>query len=103
MREPKAVSQAERLYADEIEFQRFIQFKFYEQWNLLKEYVNSNGMEIIGDIPIYTAYDSADVWCEPELFQLDENRVPTVVAGFRQMDLLLTGNCGETQFTIGIR
>ena len=82
MREPKAVSQAERLYADEIEFQRFIQFKFYEQWNLLKEYVNSNGMEIIGDIPIYTAYDSADVWCEPELFQLDENRVPTVVAGF---------------------
>lgn len=48
----------------------------------LKAYANENGIEIIGDIPIYCALDSADVWCEPELFQLDKDRVPTVVAGF---------------------
>ena len=48
----------------------------------LKAYANENGIEIIGDIPIYCALDSADVWCEPELFQLDKDRVPAVVAGF---------------------
>ena len=48
----------------------------------LKKYANDNGIQIIGDIPIYCALDSADVWCEPQLFQLDRDRVPTVVAGF---------------------
>ena len=73
---------AKKKYAREMDFYAFLQFKFFQQWFKLKEYANSNGIEIIGDIPIYCALDSADVWCEPRLFQLDKNRVPTVVAGF---------------------
>lgn len=65
----------------EIEFQKYMQFKFYEQWNQLKRYAHEKGVNIIGDIPIYVAMDSADVWANPQLFQLDENNVPTAVAG----------------------
>ncbi|MBE5945319.1 MAG: 4-alpha-glucanotransferase [Lachnospiraceae bacterium] len=68
------------LYFD-IEFYQYIQFKFYEQWKNLKEYANKNGVRIIGDIPIYVAMDSADVWSRPELFQLDQKNVPIAVAG----------------------
>ena len=82
LREPSALKSAEKKYAAEMDFNIFLQFKFFQQWNKLKRYANDNGIEIIGDIPIYCAMDSADVWCQPELFQLDENRVPTVVAGF---------------------
>lgn len=65
----------------EIEFQQYMQFKFFEQWNALKAYVNEAGIRIIGDIPIYVAMDSADAWAHPELFQLDEQNVPYAVAG----------------------
>ncbi len=65
----------------EIEFQQYMQFKFFEQWNALKAYANESGIRIIGDIPIYVAMDSADAWAHPELFQLDENNVPVAVAG----------------------
>ena len=68
------------LYFD-IEFYQYIQFKFYEQWKNLKGYANKNGVRIIGDIPIYVAMDSADVWSRPELFQLDQKNVPIAVAG----------------------
>ena len=61
----------EELYFD-IEFQQYMQFKFYEQWMQLKAYANKKGIQIIGDIPIYVAMDSADTWAHPELFQLDE-------------------------------
>lgn len=57
------------------------QYKFFEQWDALREYVHSLGIEIIGDIPIYVALDSADVWSDPRSFLLDERNVPTVVAG----------------------
>lgn len=57
------------------------QYKFFEQWDALREYVHSLGIEIIGDIPIYVALDSADVWSDPKSFLLDERNVPTVVAG----------------------
>lgn len=70
----------EELYYD-IEFQQYMQFKFHEQWMKLKTYANENGIKIIGDIPIYVAMDSADTWAHPELFQLDEENVPTAVAG----------------------
>ena len=70
----------EELYYD-IEFQQYMQFKFYEQWMKLKSYANSKGIQIIGDIPIYVAMDSADAWAHPELFQLDEENVPLAVAG----------------------
>ena len=70
----------EELYFD-IEFQQYMQFKFYEQWMKLKSYANSKGIQIIGDIPIYVAMDSADAWAHPELFQLDQDNVPLAVAG----------------------
>ena len=68
------------LYFD-IEFRMYLQFKFFQQYGRLKAYANANGIKIIGDIPIYVAMDSADTWANPELFQLDENNVPTAVAG----------------------
>ncbi len=70
----------QELYYD-IEFQQYMQFKFFEQWTALKAYAKENGVNIIGDIPIYVAMDSADVWANPELFELDEQNVPTAVAG----------------------
>ena len=70
----------EELYFD-IEFQKYLQFKFIEQWRDLKAYANSKNIKIIGDIPIYVSMDSADAWAHPELFQLDQNNVPTAVAG----------------------
>lgn len=68
------------LYFD-IEFYKYTQFKFREQWMKLKRYANEQGIRIIGDIPIYVAFDSADTWANPELFQLDENNLPSAVAG----------------------
>ena len=68
-------------YADEINFYRFLQYYFLKQWNKLKKYVNDNGIEIIGDIPIYVALDSADTWSNPKLFQFDEDGLPKAVAG----------------------
>ncbi|MDO5520535.1 MAG: 4-alpha-glucanotransferase [bacterium] len=65
----------------EIRFWKFLQYKFYEQWKALKEYANKKKIKIIGDIPIYVAIDSADVWANPSLFKLDEDLKPTEVAG----------------------
>ena len=66
---------------NEIEYYKFCQFIFYKQWQKLKKYANDMGIQIIGDIPIYVALDSADVWASPELFQLDGSLIPTAVAG----------------------
>ena len=68
------------LYYD-IEFQQYMQYVFFKQWKALKAYANDQGVQIIGDIPIYVAMDSADVWASPELFYLDEENVPIEVAG----------------------
>lgn len=68
------------LYFD-IEFYEYIQYVFLKQWNRLKNYANSKGIQIIGDIPIYVAFDSADTWANPRLFQLDEENIPVAVAG----------------------
>ena len=65
----------------EVEYHKYLQFKFEEQWRRLKAYANSKGIRIIGDIPIYVALDSADAWANPGLFQLDKNNIPTAVAG----------------------
>ena len=62
-------------------FWQFVQFIYFQQWQKLKEYVNGLGIKIIGDIPLYVAYDSADVWAHPELFKLDRDLKPTHVAG----------------------
>ena len=71
----------ERL-ADSIEYYKYIQFIFFRQWNAIRDYAHVNGIKIVGDIPIYVALDSADVWSHPELFQLDEeNLTPLKVSG----------------------
>ena len=70
----------EKLYFD-IEFQQYLQFQFFKQWDALKSYANKNGISIIGDMPIYVSPDSADVWAHSELFQLDEQNNPTAIAG----------------------
>ncbi|PKM52618.1 MAG: 4-alpha-glucanotransferase [Firmicutes bacterium HGW-Firmicutes-7] len=67
--------------ADSLTFYQFIQFLFYKQWRALKAYANQKGIQIIGDIPIFVAYDSADVWANKELFLLDSKGYPTEVAG----------------------
>lgn len=61
--------------------QKYIQWQFFRQWRRIKEYANARGVKIVGDIPIFVAYDSADVWANPHLFHLDEKGQPTVVAG----------------------
>ena len=70
----------ERL-ADSIEYYKYIQFIFFRQWNAIRDYAHVNGIKIVGDIPIYVALDSAEVWVYPDLFELDENLVPKAVAG----------------------
>ena len=80
-RKPEAMAAYREKLGEDVEFYKFLQFKFYEQWMPLKEYANRNGISIIGDIPIYVALDSADAWANPGLFQLDEENIPTAVAG----------------------
>lgn len=81
MRTPAAVAKYTRKYKDEIDFWKFVQFEFYKQWADFRAYVNSLGIQILGDMPIYVAMDSADTWANPEVFWLDENRDPVCVAG----------------------
>ncbi|MEK7785177.1 MAG: 4-alpha-glucanotransferase, partial [Chloroflexota bacterium] len=80
-RQPQALAVARRQLAEVIESQRLRQFLFFRQWLAVKAYANKAGIKIIGDIPIFVAYDSADVWAHPGLFYLDESGKSTVVAG----------------------
>lgn len=81
MHKPEAVEKYTEKLAKDIEFYIYIQFLFFKQWTKLKKYINELGIEIIGDLPIYVALDSADVWAEPEFFCLDEKNYPVEVAG----------------------
>ena len=76
-----ALAQWLESHSQEVEVQKVIQFFFFTQWHKLKEYANGKGISIIGDIPIFVAADSADVWANQDLFQLDENGRATAVAG----------------------
>lgn len=67
--------------SDDMEFYIFIQYLFFKQWDKLKKYINDLGIEIIGDLPIYVALDSCDVWAEPQFFSLDDKNYPVEVAG----------------------
>jgi len=80
-RESAALAQARKDQAENILRYSFYQFLFFRQWDKLRAYANEKGIRIIGDIPIFIAYDSADAWANPDLFHLDENGLPTVVAG----------------------
>ena len=70
----------EKLYFD-VEFQKYLQFKFFQQWTKLKKYANDKDIQIVGDIPIYVSPDGSDIWAHPEMFQLDGNNVSTQIAG----------------------
>lgn len=81
LRKPEAMASYREKLAVEVDFYAFLQFLFYTQWNALKAYANSKKIEIVGDIPIYVALDSADTWSHPELFLFDEEGRPEGVAG----------------------
>lgn len=76
-----AIERLRRAHRSEIEEEQICQFLFFHQWAAIKNYANSKRIKIIGDIPIFLAADSADVWCNREIFKLDANGDPTVVAG----------------------
>lgn len=78
---PESVAKYREMLADEMEFWSFLQYLFFKQWDSLKAYAGEKGISFIGDVPIYVAADSADVWSEPEFFLLDEQNVPIDVAG----------------------
>ena len=81
LRRPAAVARYSRELREDVDFYTYLQFLFFRQWNALRDYIHSQGLQIIGDLPIYVAMDSADVWAEPEYFQLGEGNVPTEVSG----------------------
>ena len=81
LRQPDALVAWRARLEDDIRFQRYIQYLFFKQWWALKAYANERSVRIVGDIPIFVAYDSADVWAHPELFYLDEKGHAIVVAG----------------------
>jgi len=81
LRRPAAMDRYRQLLAEEIRFHQWVQFCFFTQWQALREYANGKGIAIIGDIPIYVPMDSADVWSDPNSFQLKRTRRPRVVAG----------------------
>lgn len=81
LREPKALEKYRAKLEKDMNYHIFVQYLFFSQWLKLKEYANSNGVYIIGDIPIYVAMDSADAWANSEFFLLDENGLPIDVAG----------------------
>ncbi len=80
-REEKSLKKVKSEYSEEIEKEKFFQFLFFRQWAILKNYCNKNGIKIIGDIPFYVSFDSADVWVNPEIFKLKENKCPAYVGG----------------------
>ena len=81
LRRAEALERAREELAEDIAFYAYLQYLFFRQWDALREYIHSLGIRIIGDLPIYVAMDSADVWAEPEFFQLGEGNVPTEVSG----------------------
>ena len=81
LRKPEAVEYYKKELEEECNFYEFLQYEFHEQWTKVKEYAHKKGIQIVGDVPIYVAFDSADTWANPELFQLDEKNLPLVVAG----------------------
>ena len=81
LRKPEALQRYSEELKEECAFYQFLQYEFFEQWQKVKAYAHEKGIEIVGDIPIYVAFDSADTWANPELFQLDEDCLPSAVAG----------------------
>jgi 4-alpha-glucanotransferase len=91
LRHPDALTDARQGLDRPMRFQRFVQWLFFEQWTAARRYANERGIRIIGDIPIFVAQDSADVWVNRHLFHLDERGQPTVVAGVPPDAFSVTG------------
>ncbi len=81
LRDPQLLEQYRQELGEDVLFYEFLQYEFTTQWFELKKYANDNGIKIIGDIPIYVAPDSSDFWAAPELFEIDEDFMPSLVAG----------------------
>jgi 4-alpha-glucanotransferase len=80
-RDPDALARWSQVHARELDTQRLTQYFFYKQWSALRAYANSVGVRLIGDMPIFVAHDSSEVWTHREWFQLDDTGHPTVIAG----------------------
>ncbi len=80
-RQPDALKVARKKYKEEVALQEWLQFEFYEQWKSLKDYANQKGIRIIGDIPIFVDHNSADVWANPQYFEIDKKGNRKLVAG----------------------
>ena len=90
-RDPKTLEKYRTMLADQIQYFKVTQYFFFKQWSELKDFANQRGIKIIGDMPIYVAADSVEVWTKPELFQLDKERNPLFVAGVPADQFSATG------------
>ncbi len=93
LREPAALDKARRNLHDQIETHKFIQFEFEREWSDLKAHCARNGIRVMGDVPIYVAQDSSDVWAQRDLFDLEANGKPRVIAGVPPDYFSATGQC----------
>lgn len=84
-----------------MEYYQFLEYEFDRQWNKLKAYANKKGITIIGDLPIYVAIDSADAWANPKMFQMDEDGVPSAIAGCPPDAFSATGQMWGTRCMTG--
>ena len=98
---PDTYEKASVELGSEIGMQKYIQWQFFRQWKALRAYASNKGVAIIGDIPIFVAYDSADVWSRRELFLLDQKGKPTVVAGVPPIISVRQGSSGVILCMIG--
>ncbi len=80
-RQPEALAKFHSEHRRAIEKEKFLQYQFYKQWDFLKQYCNEHGIRLIGDLPLYVAHDSADVWVHPRLFKLTRNKKPMYISG----------------------
>ena len=93
LREPAALDKARRNLHDQIETHKFIQFEFEREWSDLKAHCARNGIRVMGDVPIYVAQDSSDVWAQRDLFDLEADGKPRVIAGVPPDYFSATGQC----------
>lgn len=100
-REEKALETYRAKLKDAILYHKVTQYFFYQQWAKLKAYANENGIEIIGDMPIYVSADSVEVWTMPELFKVDSDKNPICIAGVPADEFSDDGQLWEIQFMIG--
>ena len=102
LREKETLARERNRLADRIRFYEVLQYWIYRQWEAFRGMLKQKHIRLIGDIPIYMAYDSVEVWCEPELFSLDENLDQVQVAGCPPTPLTREGSSGAIRFTAGM-